>query len=54
MKKYRCEVEISKNDNFVIEAENIDKAKEQFEQKIIEMIRSGDFKIEKYIHQIKS
>lgn len=52
MRKYQCELWITKPDEFLIEADSIKEAKEKVAKIAAEKIKKGEKKVGQFIHEV--
>ena len=52
MRKYHCELWITKPDEFLIEADSIEEAKEKVAKIAAEKIKKGEKKVGQFIHEV--
>ena len=52
MRKYHCELWITKPDGFLIEADSIEEAKEKVAKIAAEKIKKGEKKVGQFIHEV--
>ena len=52
MRKYHCELWITRPDEFLIEADSIEEAKEKVAKIAAEKIKKGEKKVGQFIHEV--